>query len=518
MQNQEISIPEVQEQLKDILESKAFVSSGKLQQFLSYVVEESLQGRGKALKAYTIALEVYNQGADFNSTVNPLIRVEAGRLRSKLDHYYLTHTEAPIHFSIPKGSYEVFFSRVNYVEEQNQIKNNVQIIDKTKVLISPFATSSEQQSVKQFVSVLNNEISLSLAKFGELAVLRSCAEKIIVEAQQSPYESAIFKLDCKVELDGNNIKLWVYLTDFHTGIDVWAEKIIRHFADDHFSLGENVAQLISSRIADDLGVIKFAILKSNRSDSNITDNKAIQLYYKWSTQLTPDLYRQVLPAVEQMVEHEPNNWLALTMMADIYASDYHLGYNIVQNALEKASPIIQKAVSLEPENQLTHETAALVYYAQHDAEKFLMSAETTVDLNSSNITIVAYIASLYGPMGYWDKALQLTDSIQQISSTLPGWGHANLSLYHYLQADYESAFEEARRINMPGTLYDGLYRFISSEKLGLKEEMQKSRADLFSSYPGFSEDGVSIIRQHIANAEYAEKVSCPFLDCSVCKS
>ena len=104
-----VTSAEVRQQLAEILKSKDFQASERLQRFLTFIVEESLKGRGKALKAYCVAVEVFKLGTDFDPSTNPLIRVEAGRLRSKLDHYYLTCPDAPVRIIIPKGGYAALF-------------------------------------------------------------------------------------------------------------------------------------------------------------------------------------------------------------------------------------------------------------------------------------------------------------------------------------------------------------------------------------------------------------------------
>ena len=95
----------VREQLEKILGSDGFKTSEKLSRFLRYIVEETLAGRAGQLKAYTIAVEVFGRELDFDPQANPAIRVEAGRLRSKLEHYYVKFRDDPVRIHVPKGTY-----------------------------------------------------------------------------------------------------------------------------------------------------------------------------------------------------------------------------------------------------------------------------------------------------------------------------------------------------------------------------------------------------------------------------
>lgn len=93
-------------QLDRILSSQDFDASERNRRFLSYIVEETLAGRGDRIKAYSIAVSAFDCDKDFDPNVNPVIRIEAGRLRRALERYYLTAGRAdPVLITIPKGRY-----------------------------------------------------------------------------------------------------------------------------------------------------------------------------------------------------------------------------------------------------------------------------------------------------------------------------------------------------------------------------------------------------------------------------
>ena len=108
---EDIPPAEISEQLENIFKSKDFVASQRLMDFLSYIVGQTLKENAKNIKAYNIAVDVFGMNTDFDSLTNPLVRIEAIRLRSKLEHYYLLNPTAHIRISIPKGGYVPVFSR-----------------------------------------------------------------------------------------------------------------------------------------------------------------------------------------------------------------------------------------------------------------------------------------------------------------------------------------------------------------------------------------------------------------------
>ena len=97
---------EIREQLDRILASGAFAQSQRRRRFLHFLVDETLAGRGNKLKGYVIAVEVFDRPSTFDPQIDPVVRIEAGRLRDKLREYYDGEgRNDPIRIELPKGSY-----------------------------------------------------------------------------------------------------------------------------------------------------------------------------------------------------------------------------------------------------------------------------------------------------------------------------------------------------------------------------------------------------------------------------
>ena len=99
----------VRAELARILSSELFSRSDRLTTFLKFIVEQTLDGHGEALKEQVLALEVYGKGVDFNTAADPIVRVDARRLRDKLREYYVSAPHDPIIISVRKGSYTPLF-------------------------------------------------------------------------------------------------------------------------------------------------------------------------------------------------------------------------------------------------------------------------------------------------------------------------------------------------------------------------------------------------------------------------
>src|SRR6202789_4200372 len=113
---------EIRSQLDLILRSRAFIQSHRIRRFLQFVVEESLLGQPHRLKEYLIGLEVFDRREAFDPRVDSILRVEARRLRYKLEEYYRTEgREDGIRIILRKGSYVPIFEYRNAANGVNPV-------------------------------------------------------------------------------------------------------------------------------------------------------------------------------------------------------------------------------------------------------------------------------------------------------------------------------------------------------------------------------------------------------------
>jgi len=93
-------------QLERILTSVLFVDAQRASSFLSFIVERTLDGRTSEIKESIIAIEVLGRSPSFDSKTDPIVRVEAARLRDRLREYYDRYARADdVLISVPKGAY-----------------------------------------------------------------------------------------------------------------------------------------------------------------------------------------------------------------------------------------------------------------------------------------------------------------------------------------------------------------------------------------------------------------------------
>jgi Tol biopolymer transport system component len=101
----------VRQELERIVASPVFEDSERLVRFLSFVVEETLGGRAGALKESVIGVEVFGRSAGYDPKADPIVRVQARRLRAKLELWYQAGGQtSTLRITLPKGGYAPEFA------------------------------------------------------------------------------------------------------------------------------------------------------------------------------------------------------------------------------------------------------------------------------------------------------------------------------------------------------------------------------------------------------------------------
>jgi Tol biopolymer transport system component len=112
-----VSAEAVRGQLNRILASKTFRNSERLNRFLSYVVEQALHNATGNLKEYAIGVAVFERPESYDTGSDPIVRVEARRLRSKLQEYSEREGQIDkILIELPKPGYTPLFREIKAIK------------------------------------------------------------------------------------------------------------------------------------------------------------------------------------------------------------------------------------------------------------------------------------------------------------------------------------------------------------------------------------------------------------------
>ena len=107
--SQAISPSEIQRALSAILESSPFRSSPQIQKVLTFLVLETLAGRGDSLKERNIGASLFDRRPDYDTNADPIVRLRVAEVRKRLALYYQGARDETILISIPSGSFRAVF-------------------------------------------------------------------------------------------------------------------------------------------------------------------------------------------------------------------------------------------------------------------------------------------------------------------------------------------------------------------------------------------------------------------------
>src|SRR3954463_4015716 len=137
----------VRDHLDRVLASPTFRQGDRLKRFLKFIVLEAVAGRRHELKEYVIGVQVFGKEESFDPRTDPIVRVQARRLRAKLVRYYREEGRADeLVIELPKGGYAPVFKRR---EAPVLVKRTVAtaLVSRNTVAVGAFADLSADRSL-----------------------------------------------------------------------------------------------------------------------------------------------------------------------------------------------------------------------------------------------------------------------------------------------------------------------------------------------------------------------------------
>jgi TolB-like protein len=154
----------VERQLDRMLASSGFRKCPRLARFLRFAVEQTLAGLAGVSKETLIGIEIFGRPPDYDPGADPIVRVEARRLREKLARYYQAEGRAdPIRIEMPKGGYLPVF----------EIRETVAAAEARSIAVLPFADRSPNHDLEALTDGLTARLIARLAASAGLRVVSS---------------------------------------------------------------------------------------------------------------------------------------------------------------------------------------------------------------------------------------------------------------------------------------------------------------------------------------------------------
>jgi serine/threonine-protein kinase len=225
---------EVRRQLDKLLASHWFARSERMCRFLRFAVEHTLAGTVDDIKEYLVGVEVFDRGADYDPRVDPIVRVEARRLRAKLEAYYASAgKDDAVRIEFPKGAYAATFLDRTKAQQAEPAENRA-----ARIVLLPF-TSLSPESGDHFSDGLTEELILLLTRVQGLRLMAWNAGSPCQEELQA---KAILRGSWR-HTGFRSIRVTAQLIDVKSGTYLWSEAFERN-VEDVVAMQEEIARAI----------------------------------------------------------------------------------------------------------------------------------------------------------------------------------------------------------------------------------------------------------------------------------
>ncbi|WP_027232741.1 hypothetical protein [Phyllobacterium sp. UNC302MFCol5.2] len=548
-------------QLDRIRSSAEFDVPERARRFLTYVVEETIAGRGNRIKAYSIAMEVFGRESSFDAQLDPVVRIQAGLIRRGLEHYYLVAgNDDPVIITMPKGGYIPIFSRKDPVtapesyfkpmhgknlgrllERASTGKWSVLVLtaivigsvmfaggylfrldpldltggnnmrqagpDIPKVLVEPIEDLSGTQRSANIAQDLTDEVISQLAKFKEV---------VVVAGRSSDASSTLFRindtrpsfaLQGRVRIDGEKLRLSTRLMNRADSSIVWTGNYENDLkAEGLVQLQGDIARSVATALAQPYGILfqKDSAQLAQSPPNNIEAYTCTLAYYRYRANLNPQTHTAVQSCLKRAVERYPGYATAWALLSLTYLDEVRFRYrldSLPAPSLELAASAAKRATELDPQNVRGLQAEMLTYFFRGQVQESLQIGARAYAINPNDTELSGEYGFRLALSGKWDEGCKLIASAVSRNPGPSGYFEAALAVCSYMAGDYVAAEQWSQLSDLGPNPIFHIIRMAILGKLGKREEADSERKWLEQNAPAFLPDIRNVVATRILRPE-----------------
>lgn len=311
----EVPAAEIRTHLTRVLAGGAFGSAPTLSRLLTYLVERALNGESPP-KEYTIGVQLFGRGSDFDPRTDTIVRVHARRLRQRLGEYYAQEGRSDlVRLSLPKGHYALEARFAAPVSEPALLDPDGQ----PAIVVLPFVNVGGGSDTEYFADGLTDEITSALASVAGLHVVaRTSAFQFKGRGDDVRHIGRVLgvplALEGSVRCDGPSIRVHVQLIDVHNGFFLWAQTYERALPS-AFRIQDEIAAAILVALRERLGL--GGSVRSVAPTNAVAYECYLKGRYFWSHGSPDDVGKAVL-LFEEAIARDATYAAAYAALADAY--------------------------------------------------------------------------------------------------------------------------------------------------------------------------------------------------------
>jgi len=500
----------VRGQIERILASPDFDAPRRSREFLDFVVEEALAGRGEAITQGSIAVRVFGRGDDFDATVDPIVRIQAGRLRRSLERYYLlSGQEDVVRIELPKGSYvPVFRGTGSDVSAGRRAESSAAALPAApeiakavdgwpSVVVRGFEAVGDAAAAGPLALDFSEELALELGRYRTVRVVRPSD---VVGGEAAAPGRARFLLEGRLRPDGEDLRVTAHLLDRATGEQVWGDEYHTAPGPERWSgTAEDVARVVAARVGAEEGVVAQLLTAERRRRAPVErwPYDAILLSSEFLFASTSGTLRPALAGLRKVVASEPECGLAWTRLARLCLSDYALEVSALPRPLDEAIAYAHRGVRLDPASRTARSVLASCLLVKGELAAGRAELEAALRSSPGSLVYLEIIGCLLTLLGDWDRGPALSRSARDRNPHCLPFVLFGIWADAVRRGDIERACQVALEFRDPTVFWRSVMRASCLGLLGRTAEAKSELAGLLSCKPDFPARGRILLGHYL---------------------
>jgi len=505
---------DIRDALARMAGSEVFSASPQLVAFLSFVVDAALTGKGDRVKGYTIGVEVLHRDASFDPQLDPIVRVEATRLRRTIERYYAgPGRDEPIAIELPRGSYVPFFSwrataDSNLAPESPPAPGRRRSGSGMPVLaVQPLEIFNAPDQHAICARLFYTKLCHAFARFDTIDIVAPGSESREGDRHED------YQLSGAVEHRGGTaLHMHLLLMDAVECTVMWSRDFVLPTDGDQRSAAED--EIVTKTAA--ILLQPFGVIRAHQRSMQLATGEGDPRYRsiveasESFRSFNPALHRRARASLERITASEPGFAMGWSYLAGIYFREHQyrfLGERYDPTLLDQALELARRAIELKPGSARGYQILFGVLFARHEIAAAFAAADRARALNPYDMTLLSDYGGRLVIIGEVERGMGLLRRAGAFGIVRPSWHHFYMCLGSYLLGDTANMRLHASQLagaNHPLAL---LVDTLSAAVAGDRDAARQALAALGKMQPAWNDDRRGELRRFFPNAELVNRIS-----------
>lgn len=477
--------------LGKVLACSLFSASPRQQDLLRYLVEQTLAGHAARLKGYVIGVEVFGRGADFDPAVDAIVRVEVGRLRTRLRDYYLGEGQSdPLRFDLPKGSYVIHMQPLESdlspnIPASTAIPGKRMMDDMPSLAVLPLVNLVAASGQEYFADGITDSLIFELSRLSGLFVISRQSSFAYRGSTRSSEAIAAdlgvkYLLEGSVQRAGTHVRVTVQMIDTGLGKHVWSERFDSD-VQDIFALQDEVTRNIVRVLQVKLAPAEAEFF-GHEGTASIEAHDALLRGLECHWKFTPKSIAAARQHFSNATECDPayaaaHAWLARSML-----HQWIMKWDSTPDLREQAMEHAQQAVALNPRLPYALAVLGWVHHWCKDREPAIAFCRQAVSIDPNNPELLNFLSMALSSAGYGEEALFYSEKARRLNPHSSPFYEFVLGQAYFVLEDYEKALNAYQRgcALSENFIPNHVYLCTTYALLGRDQEMQEERKQVMA--------------------------------------